>query len=74
MEMGQCSGRLGHIACGFTTSACTSQVKKLTATCLCEWCQAAVQKHIKGIDLSPSEVDEAWRRFQEMRVKRQEMN
>ena len=30
-------------------------------------------KYIKGIDLSPSEVDEARRRFQEMRVKRQKM-
>ena len=31
-------------------------------------------KFIKGIDLSPNEVDEAKRRFQEMKVKRQRMN
>lgn len=38
-----------------------------------KWADAQV-KYIKGIDLSPSEVDEARRRFQEMRVKRQRMN
>lgn len=31
-------------------------------------------KYIKGIDLSPNEVEEARRRFQEMKVKRRRMN
>ena len=31
-------------------------------------------KYIKGIDLSPNEVQEARRRFQEMKVKRRNMN
>lgn len=38
-----------------------------------KWADAQI-KYIKGIDLSPNEVQEARRRFQEMKVKRRNMN
>ena len=59
MEVGRCAGLDDRIILS-------------TSITLCQFIMQI--KYIKGIDLSPNEVEEAKRRFQEMKVKRRRMN